>query len=113
MIKNDLVETIAAKFDLSLNLASKIVQTLLDEIVNGLVSDSRIELRRFGVFGLKQQRSRVITLPSGKKVTRPAQKVITFNPSPTVKKKLNPPTKTTTKRCRARQGNLPIARSKF
>jgi nucleoid DNA-binding protein len=78
-----------------------------------LVSEGKIELRRFGVFGVKHQGPRVITLPSGKKVTRPAQRVITFNPSPTVKQKLNPPTKTTTKRCRARKGNLPVARSKF
>lgn len=91
MIKDDLVKAIAAKFNLSLNLTGKIVQTLLDEIISGLVLDSRIELRRFGVFGLKQQRSRVITLPSGKKVTIPPQKVVTFLPSPTVKKKINPP----------------------
>jgi len=91
MIKNDLVVKIAAKLDLSLNATAGIVQTILDEIVNGLVSDSRIELRRFGVFGIKHQKARVITLPSGKKITRPAQKVVTFNPSPSVKKKLNPP----------------------
>jgi len=93
MIKDDLVKEIAAKFDLSLNLTGKIVQTLLDELVNGLTTDSRIELRRFGVFSLKHQKPRVITLPSGKKITRPAQRVVIFTPSPSVKKKLNPPTK--------------------
>jgi len=92
MIKSDLVKTIASKFKLSINLANKIVQTFLDEAVNGLISDSRIELRRFGIFATKKQKSRVITLPSGKKVTRPAQKVVTFLPSLAVKKKLNSPT---------------------
>ena len=91
MIKDDLVKTIAAKFNLSLNLTGKIVQTVLDEIVSSLASDSRIELRRFGVFDIKRQAPRVITLPSGKKITRPAQKIVTFTTSPTVKKKLNPP----------------------
>jgi integration host factor subunit beta len=113
MIKNDLVKIIAAKFDFSLNLTGKIVQTFLDEIVNGLVLDSRIELRRFGVFGIKRQKARVITLPSGKKITRPAQKVVTFNPSSFVKKNLNPTTKSTIKRYRARKRNLPVAQSKF
>ncbi len=91
MIKDDLVKALAADFDLSLNLAGKIVQTFLDDLIICLVTDGHIELRRFGVFGIKHQAPRVITLPSGKKVARPAQKVVTFAPSSTVKKKLNPP----------------------
>jgi len=91
VIKDDLVKQIAARFDLSLNFAGKILQTFLDELITGLVSDGHIELRRFGVFGIKHQAHRIITLPSGKKITRPACLVVTFAPSPTVKKKLNPP----------------------
>lgn len=101
MIKDDLVNRIAAKFDLSLNLTGKIVQAFLDELVGGLVEGSGIELRRFGVFGTKKQKARVITLPSGKKITRPAQKVVTFTASSTVKKKLNPPVSRATKRQKA------------
>lgn len=117
MIKDDLAKAIAAKFDLSLNLSGKIIQVILDELVSGLVLESRIELRRFGVFGIKRQQPRIITLPSGKKITRPAQKVVTFTPSPTVKKKLNPPTKQhKTKRkavSRPDGKSRPVARSKF
>lgn len=91
MIKDDLAKAIAADFDLSLNLAGKIVQTFLDRLTEGLVTDGHIELRRFGVFTIKHQAPRVITLPSGKKITVPAQRVVTFAPSPSVKKKLNPP----------------------
>lgn len=91
MIKDDLAKSLAADFDLSLNLAGRIVQALLDNLTAGLVADGHIELRRFGVFGIKHQAPRVITLPSGKKITVPAQRVVTFAPSPTVKKKLNPP----------------------
>ena len=98
MIKEDLAKKIAPEFNLSLNAAARLVQTLLDEIINALVSGSRIELRRFGVFGVIKQKPRVITMPSGKKIRRPAQKVVTFNPSPSVKKKLNPPTKKPQKR---------------
>jgi nucleoid DNA-binding protein len=65
---------------------------MLDKIIDGLVKESRIELRRFGVFAVKQQGPRVITLPSGKKIKRPAQKVVTFAPGAAVKKKLNPKT---------------------
>ena len=90
MIKDDLVTAIAEEHALSRYLSAQIVQTLLDKLVDGLIKDSRVELRRFGVFGTKNQAPRVITLPSGKKIKRPAQKVVTFAPSATVKKKLNP-----------------------
>lgn len=93
MIKDDLVKKIVADFALSQNLAGRIVQAILDNLTSGLVTDGHVELRRFGVFATKRQKPRVITLPSGKKVTRPAQKVVTFTPSPTVKKKLNPPSR--------------------
>lgn len=91
VIKDDLVKIIAKKFDLSSNLTGKIFQAILDELVTGLLTGSKIELRRFGVFNLKQQKPRVIVLPSGKKITRPACKVVTFTPSLSVKKKINPP----------------------
>ena len=91
MIKADLVKRIADKYKLSQKSAGQVVQTLLDEMVNGLIKDSRLELRRFGVFGVKHQAPRTITLPSGKKIKHPAQKVVTFTPSSRVKKKLNPP----------------------
>lgn len=55
------------------------------------ITGSRLELRRFGIFAIKHQAPRLITLPSGKKITVPAQKTVSFTPSPTVKKKLNPP----------------------
>ena len=90
MIKNDLVQKIAEEYALSRNLSAKITQTLLDELVSGLIKDSRVELRRFGVFGTKKQKPRVITLPTGKNIKLPAQNVVTFAPSPTLKKQINP-----------------------
>ena len=90
MIKDDLVKRIATGFDFSLALSGEIVQAVLDEITTGLVEGSRIELRRFGVFGIKRQKPRVITLPSGQKIKRPVQNVVTFTPSTVIKKKINP-----------------------
>lgn len=91
MIKDHLAKRIAARFDISLTLAGLIVQAILDDLVSGLVLEGKIELRRFGSFRVRRQGPRVITLPSGKKIKRPAQKIVTFTPSPTVKKALNPP----------------------
>lgn len=91
MIKADLVARLANRFALSQTLATAIVRSLLDNLTAGLLADGHIELRRFGVFRVIRQAPRVIILPSGKKITRPARKVLTFAPSPTIKKKLNPP----------------------
>lgn len=102
-----MVKAIAARFGLSMNLTGKVIQAFLDELVTGLVADSRIELRRFGVFGIKRQAPRVITLPSGEQITRPAQKIVTFATSTTVKKKLNPPP---TPRSRKAKQRLPAQR---
>ncbi|MBF0548442.1 MAG: HU family DNA-binding protein [Candidatus Riflebacteria bacterium] len=88
--QNDLVKKIAKKFKLSLHLTSKITQTLLDEIINGLISDSRTELRRFGVFTIKKQKPRKITLPTGAEMTRPAKKILLFKPSPPSRKNSTP-----------------------
>lgn len=90
MIKKDLVKEISATFGLSETLSTRIIQKLLDKLVDGLISESKVELRRFGVFGIKRQAPRVITLPSGKKIKRPAQKVVIFAPSTTMKKAINP-----------------------
>jgi nucleoid DNA-binding protein len=91
VIKADLVARLADRFALSQTLATAIVRGLLDDLTAGILSGTPIELRRFGVFRIRQQRPRVIVLPSGKKITRPAHKVLTFAPSPTMKRKLNPP----------------------
>ena len=93
MIKADLVARLADRFALSQILATAIVRGILDDLTTGLLSDGHIELRRFGVFKVIRQAPRVIVLPSGKKITRPARKVLTFAPSPTIKKKLNPPSR--------------------
>ena len=100
MIKNDLVKKVAAKHKLSLNEAEKIIETCLEEIVNGLGAKKRVEFRRFGAFTLKQQKARTIVLPSGKKIVRPAKKIVLFAASSVVTKKLNAPSATPSKRKR-------------
>jgi nucleoid DNA-binding protein len=97
MIKNDLVKKIATKHKLSLSEAEKIIETSLEEIVNGLGAKKRVEFRRFGVFTLKQQKARTIVLPSGKKIVRPAKKIVLFSPSQIVLKRLNTPARKKTR----------------
>ena len=90
MTKTDLIAKISKKLTFSKNMVRKVTQALLDEIVNALKSNSKVELRRFGVFSTIKQNPRQITLPTGEQITRPSQKVLLFKTSPIVKKKLNP-----------------------
>ena len=90
MIKSDIIKTISKQYNLSTRQATAILQTCLDEIVSGLIKGETIELRRFGVFKTKLQKARIIKHPiTGKPIKRPAKKIVLFESSSTVKKKLN------------------------
>ena len=90
MIKSDIIKTISKQYNLSTRQATAIFQTCLDKIVSSLIKGDTIELRRFGVFKTKLQKARTIKHPvTGKPIKRPAKKVILFEASSTVKKKLN------------------------
>ena len=64
--------------------------TCLDEIAGALIKDDTVEFRRFGVFKTKKQKPRIIIHPTtGKKIKRPAKKIILFETSSNLDKKLN------------------------
>ena len=90
MIKSDIIKTISKQYNLSMRQATAILQTCLDEIVSSLIKGDTVELRRFGVFKTKLQKARIIKHPvTGKPIKRPAKKIILFEASSAVKKKLN------------------------
>ena len=90
MIKSDIIKTLSKQYNLSTRQATAILQTCLDEIVSGLIKGETIELRRFGVFKTRLQKVRTIKHPiTGKPIKRPAKKIVLFESSSTVKKKLN------------------------
>jgi nucleoid DNA-binding protein len=58
MTKKEMAKEVAEKFGITLALATKIVQTVFDQIVQTLETTGRIELRDFGVFEVRKRRSR-------------------------------------------------------
>lgn len=72
------------------SLSTRMSQTILDKLVDGLIEDSRIELCCFDLFAKKQQASCVIRFPSGKKVKCPALRIVIFVPGCIIKKKGKP-----------------------
>ena len=94
MIKSDIIDAIVKKHALTVRQAAAILQTGLDEIISGLVKGESVELRNFGIFKTKKQKPRTIIHPeTGKPIKRPAQTIVLFETSSTVKTKLNKPEK--------------------
>ena len=68
----------------------KFSDIILKEIKNTLKRGERVELRGFGVFSSKVQKSRISRNPkTGEKVNTPAKKTIHFKMSKDLFKKLN------------------------
>lgn len=86
--KKDIVRQIAKKLDLPQVDTKNVVQSLLDAIVEVLVTDGRLELRDFGVFEVKQRAQRKARNPkTGAEVTVPPRKVVTFKPGKLLQEK--------------------------
>jgi nucleoid DNA-binding protein len=61
--------------------AQEAVQWVLDDIVDTLVREGRIELRNFGVFEVRRRKARWARNPrTGDKVPVPARFVVVFKP---------------------------------
>jgi integration host factor subunit beta len=81
MTKKDIAKKVADQLDISHLTAIKAVQVVLDEIVETVVTEGRIELRNFGIFEVKKRRPRQARNPrSGEKVSVPARVVVRFKP---------------------------------
>lgn len=77
--KKDIAREVAEALEISQTLAREAVQQTLDSIVDGLVQDGRIELRKFGVFEVKDRAAKKVHHPNtGELIELPAKKVVSF-----------------------------------
>ena len=90
--KKDIVKRIAKKLKLSQIDTRDVVQSFLDEIVEILQTEGRLELRDFGVFQVKQRAQRKARNPkTGEEVTVPPRKVVAFKPGKLMQDKMRSP----------------------
>lgn len=90
MTKAELVELIAAETGISKKDTGIIVNLILENIGQALVSSDKVELRGFGSFKVKQRRSRQARNPrTGASVEVPAKRVPYFKASNELKGRLN------------------------
>lgn len=87
--KKKIVELISSELKVSQVLTKKIVQMTFDLIVDTLVQNGRIELRKFGVFEVKTRKPRKARNPvTGDPVQVPAKNVVTFQPGKDMEEKV-------------------------
>ena len=92
MTKAELVEEVAQNSHLTKKDAEVIVQTVLDSIILSLKEGTKVELRGFGSFRLRQRSSRTGRNPkTGEKVKVLAKRIPYFKPGKELKDLINRP----------------------
>lgn len=89
MTKDQIALKIAERLDLRKGQVKEIVQMTLDEILDAIIEEERLELRNFGVFEVRTKKARKGRNPrTGVEVMVPKHKVITFKAGRHVRAKL-------------------------
>ncbi|MDD5409560.1 MAG: integration host factor subunit beta [Candidatus Omnitrophica bacterium] len=89
MTKKDIVLKVSDETNLKQIDVKKVVQRTFDCIVDALVRGERIELRNFGVFKIKQRKSRTGRNPRTNQVIPvPPRKVVIFKAGLEMKQKI-------------------------
>ena len=89
MTKKDIILKVSDDTGLKQIDVKKVVQKVFDCIIEALVRGEKIELRNFGVFKIKQRKSRTGRNPrTGEVVPVPPRKVVVFKPGLEMKKKI-------------------------
>jgi integration host factor subunit beta len=87
--KKELIDRIAENTQAKRIVVKRIVQSFLDEVVNELAKENRLEFRDFGVFETKTRAARDAQNPKTlQKVHVPAKKTVKFKMGRIMKQKL-------------------------
>ncbi|MCM8792158.1 MAG: integration host factor subunit beta [Candidatus Omnitrophica bacterium] len=89
MTKKDLVLKISDETRIKQIDVKKVIQKTFDYIISALQNGEKIELRNFGVFKIKQRKSRTGRNPrTGQIVPVPPRRVVVFKPGLEMKKRI-------------------------
>ena len=89
MTKKDIVIKVSNDTNLTQIDVKKIVQRMLDVILESLERGETVELRNFGVFKVKRRRGRLGRNPrTGEEVSVPEKRVVVFKPGLILKQKV-------------------------
>lgn len=89
MTKKDIILRVADETGLKQTDVKQVVQKTFDYMVEALIRGEKIELRNFGVFKIKERKSRTGRNPrTGQVVPVPPRKVVIFKPGLEMKQKV-------------------------
>ena len=92
LTKNDIVRTLAEKYELEIASTRRVVQGTLDMVLDALLKGDKVELRNFGVFEVIQRKGRIARNPkSRQEVFIPERKVVKFKPGKVMEDKITTP----------------------
>ena len=94
LTKNEIVRTLAEKYELEIASSRRVVQGTFDMILEALLKGNKVELRNFGVFEVVQRQGRVARNPnpnSRQEVFIPARSVVKFKPGKVMDDKITKP----------------------
>jgi nucleoid DNA-binding protein len=93
LTKKDLAMRIADETGLACNDVQRILQKVLDYIIESLAKGEEVEFRNFGVFQIKERKPRIGRNPNKPEhvVPIPARKVVKFKPGKIMKKLVTGP----------------------
>jgi integration host factor subunit beta len=87
--KREIVRSISEDLGLTQLETKRIVQKVLEAIMNALVEEGRVELRNFGVFEVKRRGPRKARNPrTGDKVFVPEKSAVTFKPGKSMQRRV-------------------------
>ena len=90
--KNEIAKELASKMNMPETLANRVVQEVLDEIIELLARDRRLELRNFGVFKLRVRAPRQARNPrTNEGLHVPARTTVTFKAGREMSKRIAMP----------------------
>ncbi len=92
LTKNDIVRTLAEKYELEIANTRRVVQGTLDLVIQALLNGDKVELRNFGVFEVIEREGRIARNPKTRQeVFIPRRNVVKFKPGKVMEDKITAP----------------------
>jgi len=88
--KNDVLKEIYSNLGIPIVFSGKILDLILQIIIDGLNENGRVKISGFGTFKIRKKKSRIGRNPmTGKEYQIKSRNTVTFYPSTEIKKKIN------------------------
>ena len=89
MTKTELIEAVARDLGLSRVDAQRTVETIFNQIADGLTRDAKVQIQGFGTFQTKHRKERMGINPQTKEPMKiPASKTVGFKPGADLKSRI-------------------------